>query len=177
MYFAYGEEETDYLKKKDKRMAEVIDRIGHVERKVDTDLFSAVVHHIVGQQISTKAQETIWQRMLSALGEVNAETGEKLQEAVATQLLMGITKASLATDSWMSAASFQETTKVLTEAAIKGKVDHLVGLKENVIIGKLIPAGAGLNAYRDFAEEIVPDPEKPEEEPHEPRVITNAVEV
>ena len=74
MYFAYGEEETDYLKKKDKRMAEVIDRIGHVERKVDTDLFSAVVHHIVGQQISTKAQETIWQRMLSALGEVNAET-------------------------------------------------------------------------------------------------------
>ena len=52
MYFAYGEEETDYLKKKDKRMAEVIDRIGHVERKVDTDLFSAVVHHIVGQQIS-----------------------------------------------------------------------------------------------------------------------------
>ena len=177
MYFAYGEEETDYLKKKDKRMAEVIDRIGHVERKVDTDLFSAVVHHIVGQQISTKAQETIWQRMLSAVGEVNAETGEPLQEAIATQLLMGITKASLATDSWMSAASFQETTKVLTEAAIKGKVDHLVGLKENVIIGKLIPAGAGLNAYREFAEEIVPEPEKPEEEPHEPRIITNAVEV
>ena len=177
MYFAYGEEETDYLKKKDKRMAEVIDRIGHVERKVDTDLFSAVVHHIVGQQISTKAQETIWQRMLSALGEVNAETGEPLQEAIATQLLMGITKASLATDSWMSAASFQETTKVLSEAAIKGKVDHLVGLKENVIIGKLIPAGAGLNAYREFAEEIVPEPEKPEEEPHEPRIITNAVEV
>ena len=56
MYFAYGEEETDYLKKKDKRMAEVIDRIGHVERKVDTDLFSAVVHHIIGQQISMKAQ-------------------------------------------------------------------------------------------------------------------------
>ena len=55
MYFAHGEEETDYLKKKDKRMAEVIDRIGHVERKVDTDLFSAVVHHIVGQQLSTKA--------------------------------------------------------------------------------------------------------------------------
>jgi len=98
-----------------------------------------------------------------AAGEVNAETGEPLREAEATQLLMGITKASLATDSWMSAASFQETTKVLTEAAIKGKVDHLVGLKENVIIGKLIPAGAGLNAYRDFAQEIVPEPEKPEE--------------
>ena len=74
MYFAYGEEETDYLKKKDKRMAEVIDRIGHVERKVDTDLFSAVVHHIVGQQISMKAQATIWQRMQDALGAVSAET-------------------------------------------------------------------------------------------------------
>ena len=65
-----------------------------------------------------------------------------------TRLLMGITKASLATDSFMSAASFQETTKVLTEAAIKGKVDHLRGLKENVIIGKLIPAGSGLTQYR-----------------------------
>ena len=66
--------------------------------------------------------------------------------------MLGITKASLATDSFLSAASFQETTKVLTEAAIKGKVDHLVGLKENVIIGKLIPAGSGLAAYRDFNE-------------------------
>ncbi|MEG2383607.1 MAG: hypothetical protein RSB39_08475, partial [Oscillospiraceae bacterium] len=64
--------------------------------------------------------------------------------------LMGITKASLATESFLSAASFQETTKVLTDAAIKGKVDHLVGLKENVIIGKLIPAGTGLAVYRDF---------------------------
>ena len=78
-----------------------------------------------------------------------------------TQLLMGITKASLATDSFLSAASFQETTKVLTEAAIKGKVDHLVGLKENVIIGKLIPAGAGLTAYRDMASAVVPEPEPP----------------
>ena len=68
-----------------------------------------------------------------AAGEVNAETGEPLQEATYTQLLMGITKASLATDSFLSAASFQETTKVLTEAAIKGKVDHLVGLKETAI--------------------------------------------
>ena len=102
-------------------------------------------------------------RARNAAGETNAETGEPLREADATQLLMGITKASLATDSWMSAASFQEPTKVLTEAAIKGKVDHLVGLKENVIIGKLIPAGAGLTAYRDFAQEIVPEPEKPEE--------------
>ena len=78
----------------------------------------------------------------------NGEEG--LTKATYTQLLMGITKASLATDSWMSAASFQETTKVLTDAAIKGKVDHLIGLKENVIIGKLIPAGSGLEMYRDF---------------------------
>jgi DNA-directed RNA polymerase subunit beta' len=66
-------------------------------------------------------------------------------------VLMGITKASLATDSWLSAASFQETTRVLTEAAIEGRSDSLVGLKENVIIGKLIPAGTGMNRYRDIA--------------------------
>ena len=82
---------------------------------------------------------------------------------------MGITKASLATDSFLSAASFQETTKVLTEAAIKGKADHLLGLKENVIIGKLIPAGTGLTAYHHFAEELVPGPAPaPQEQPEEP---------
>ena len=76
---------------------------------------------------------------------------------------MGITKASLATESFLSAASFQETTKVLTDAAIKGKVDHLVGLKENVIIGKLIPAGSGLSLYRNVKcetdEEVESEPE------------------
>ena len=66
---------------------------------------------------------------------------------------MGITKASLATDSWLSAASFQETTRVLTEAAIEGKIDGLFGLKENVIIGKLIPAGTGMPAYREITTE------------------------
>ena len=81
-------------------------------------------------------------------GETN--DGIELQLPTATRLLMGITKASLATESFLSAASFQETTKVLTEAAIKGKVDHLLGLKENVIIGKLIPAGSGLTQYRKF---------------------------
>jgi DNA-directed RNA polymerase subunit beta' len=65
-------------------------------------------------------------------------------------VLMGITKASLATESWLSAASFQETTRVLTEAAIHGKSDSLVGLKENVIIGKLIPAGTGMDRYRNI---------------------------
>ena len=74
---------------------------------------------------------------------------EGLTPATGEQIMLGITKASLATDSFLSAASFQETTKVLTEAAINGKVDHLVGLKENVIIGKHIPAGTGMKKYRD----------------------------
>nr|WP_326126725.1 DNA-directed RNA polymerase subunit beta' [uncultured Oscillibacter sp.] len=92
----------------------------------------------------------------TAAGETR-EDGEPLRKAVGTQLLMGITKASLATDSFLSAASFQETTKVLTEAAIKGKADRLTGLKENVIIGKLIPAGTGLQTYHSSARELVPD--------------------
>ena len=83
------------------------------------------------------------------------ELNEKLEEegkelAVDSQVLLGITKASLATNSFLSAASFQETTKVLTEAAIKGKVDPLIGMKENVIIGKLIPAGTGMKIYRNI---------------------------
>ena len=73
------------------------------------------------------------------------------QPAEGKQVMLGITKASLATDSFLSAASFQETTKVLTEAAINGKVDHLIGLKENVIIGKLIPAGTGMKRYGNIA--------------------------
>ena len=75
---------------------------------------------------------------------------EGKQPAEGKQVMLGITKASLATDSFLSAASFQETTKVLTDAAIKGKVDHLVGLKENVIIGKPIPAGTGMKCYSNI---------------------------
>jgi len=77
-------------------------------------------------------------------------TAEGLRPAVGKRTLLGITKASLATESFLSAASFQETTRVLTEAAIKGKIDPLVGLKENVIIGKLIPAGTGMSRYKDI---------------------------
>ena len=73
---------------------------------------------------------------------------EGKRPAEGKQVMLGITKASLATDSFLSAASFQETTKVLTEAAINGRVDHLIGLKENVLIGKLIPAGTGMKRYR-----------------------------
>ena len=74
MVFAYGETELAWLRKKDKRLGEVIARIGHVDRAVDPDLFSAVIHHTIGQQISMKAQATIWRRMQDALGAVSAET-------------------------------------------------------------------------------------------------------
>ena len=113
----------------------------------DTDLVSGTMVDVA--QVD-EANEAIDKRI--ALGETT------LKHATYIPILMGITKASLATDSFLSAASFQETTKVLTEAAIKGKADHLVGLKENVIIGKLIPAGTGLTAYHTFAEELVPGP-------------------
>lgn len=75
---------------------------------------------------------------------------EGKKPATYKRVLLGITKASLATESFLSAASFQETTRVLTEAAVKGKVDELIGLKENVIIGKLIPAGTGLSKYKIY---------------------------
>ena len=88
-----------------------------------------------------------------AAGDMNA------REATSTAVLLGITKASLATDSFLSAASFQETTKVLTDAAIKGKIDPLHGLKENVIIGKLIPAGTGMQCYTDVSVEKIAEPE------------------
>ena len=105
----------------------------------DTDLLSG---SMIDLSELKAANEAVKARM---------DAGEEgLRFAQITPRLMGITKASLATESFLSAASFQETTKVLTEAAIKGKVDHLVGLKENVIIGKLIPAGSGLSLYRDF---------------------------
>ena len=124
-----------------------------VEEAGSTDLLSGAPVDI---SVVKAANKAIDERI--AAGE------EGLTHATYTQLLMGITKASLATDSWMSAASFQETTKVLTDAAIKGKVDHLVGLKENVIIGKLIPAGTGLDVYRDFEEQtdetIATEPEE-----------------
>jgi DNA-directed RNA polymerase subunit beta' len=89
---------------------------------------------------------------------VDPITGENVErdpkEATATWILLGITEASLATDSFLSAASFQKTTRVLTEAAVRGKKDHLVGLKENVIIGRLIPSGTGVKQYRDVSVDV-----------------------
>ncbi|NBI09129.1 DNA-directed RNA polymerase subunit beta' [Colidextribacter sp. OB.20] len=113
-----------------------------VDDSGDSDLLSGATVDIVDFRDAEAAV-----RARADAGEKN-EMGEDLRLPTCTQLLMGITKASLATESFLSAASFQETTKVLTEAAIKGKVDHLQGLKENVIIGKLIPAGSGLAQYR-----------------------------
>ena len=117
-----------------------------VEEPGDTDL-------LTGSTIDTFEYEDA-----KAAVQARIDAGEtELQMPVASAMLLGITKAALATDSFLSAASFQETTKVLTDAAIKGKVDRLIGLKENVLIGKLIPAGSGLMAYRDY--QLTADPE------------------
>ena len=116
-----------------------------VEDPGDTDLLTGTVVDVFEFEDANDAVQT------------RIDAGETdLRLATKSLILMGITKASLATESFLSAASFQETTKVLTEAAIKGKVDHLVGLKENVIIGKLIPAGSGLAAYRDYEAGLSP---------------------
>ena len=98
MYFKYGETEISYLKDKDKKMAEVIEQIGFIKREVDTDLFSAVIHHIVGQQISTKAQETIWKRMSDRLGTVNAETILEVEPAQLQSLGMSFRKVEYIRD-------------------------------------------------------------------------------
>ena len=88
---------------------------------------------------------------INELNSINEQMEKEGKEkATGSRVLLGITKASLATESFLSAASFQETTRVLTEAAIKGKTDPLIGLKENVIIGKLIPAGTGMSLYRNI---------------------------
>lgn len=98
MYFEYGENEITYLRNKDKKLSEVIDQIGMIEREVDTDLFSAVVHHIIGQQISTKVQATIWQRMKETLGEVNAVTILSADISKLQSLGMTFRKAEYITD-------------------------------------------------------------------------------
>lgn len=98
MYFKYGETEISYLKDKDKKMAEVIEQIGFIKREVDTDLFSAVIHHIVGQQISTKAQETIWKRMSDSLGTVNAENILEVEPAQLQSLGMSFRKVEYIRD-------------------------------------------------------------------------------
>ncbi len=110
-------------------------------------------------------------RFENANEDVLGKTGEP---AIAESLLLGITKASLSTDSFISAASFQETTKVLTEAAINGKVDHLVGLKENVIMGRLIPAGTGVTTYSRMELEVVGAEGDGEQEPAP--VVAEAIE-
>jgi len=100
------------------------------------------------------------------------EIAENLEKATSSDVLLGITKASLATESFLSAASFQETTKVLTDAAIKGKIDPLLGLKENVILGKLIPAGTGMPMYKDITL-VVDGREIPDSEIYEEKTIVN----
>ncbi|MCL2046923.1 MAG: DNA-directed RNA polymerase subunit beta' [Oscillospiraceae bacterium] len=147
----------------------LISEVQKVYRQQGVDINDKHIEVIVRQMIRKEKVEDGGDTHLLAgttvdindLRDINAaiaariEAGETdLRPAVTSPLLMGITKASLATESFLSAASFQETTKVLTEAAIKGKVDRLVGLKENVIIGKLVPAGSGLALYRNFESDI-----------------------
>ena len=114
-----------------------------------------------GATIDKNEMNTIFDQMAE-----RRAAGEDARDPVFSPILLGITKASLATDSFMSAASFQETTRVLTDAAIHGKVDHLIGLKENVIIGKLIPAGTGMK-QESKDDEPEPDAEQTEEETEE----------
>ncbi len=130
-----------------------------VEEPGDTDLLTgSVIDNFEFEDANAAIQARI-------------DAGEtELRLATSSAMLLGITKAALATDSFLSAASFQETTKVLTDAAIKGKVDRLVGLKENVLIGKLIPAGSGLMAYRDYEPGITPEPRTAEVEPTEEEI-------
>ena len=131
-----------------------------VEDAGDSDLLSGSNTSVVAYEDACKAI----QARIDA-GETH-EDGTPLVKPTATRLLLGITKAALATDSFLSAASFQETTKVLTEAAIYGKVDQLRGLKENVIIGKLIPAGTGLEQFR--VEDDLTDEGEPEARQEQP---------
>ena len=98
MYFEYGERETEYLKSKDKKLASVIDMIGHVYRTVDDDLFSSVVHHIIGQQISTKAQQTVWNRMSEAFGAVTPQAVGSADREVLRSFGMSFRKADYVKD-------------------------------------------------------------------------------
>ena len=98
MYFQYGQRETSYLKSRDRILGEVMEKVGHVEREVDPDLFSAVVHHIIGQQISTKAQATVWARMQERFGEVDAESIAATDAEVLQSLGMSLRKAEYIRD-------------------------------------------------------------------------------
>jgi DNA-directed RNA polymerase subunit beta' len=118
-----------------------------VEESGDTDLLPGSLVDIFQFD---EANARVVERFEAKLASGEAGPDEHPRTASAKRVLLGITKASLATDSFLSAASFQETTRVLTEAAIKGKIDPLVGLKENVIIGKLIPAGTGMRRYKNI---------------------------
>ena len=131
MFFEYGEKELAYLRKKDKRLCEVIDRIGHIDRTVDTGLFSSVVHHIIGQQITAKAQETVWQRMRDTLGEVSAETVLAAGVPELQSLGMTFRKAEYITDfagKVRSGAFDPDALKDMSDAGAVGKLSSLKGI-------------------------------------------------
>ena len=129
MYFEYGETEISYLRNKDKKLSEVIDQIGFIKRETDTDLFSSVVHHIIGQQISTKAQATIWQRMRDALGEVNAESILAAGEDRLQSIGMTFRKVEYITDFAEKVHSGVFDLEAVSQMSDEDAIKELSGLK------------------------------------------------
>lgn len=129
MFFEYGEKETEYLKSKDKKLAEVIDKIGHIERQTDDDLFSSVIHSIIGQQISTKAQITIWQRMKDAYGEVSPETINSASTSSLQLLGISFRKAEYIKDFAEKVVNGEFALETVAEMPDQEAITMLSGLK------------------------------------------------
>lgn len=129
MYFEYDDSATEYLKGKDKALGAVIEQIGHIDREVDSSLFSSVVHHIIGQQISTKAQATIWQRMQDKLGEVNADSISEADISELQSLGMTFRKAEYIKDFAGKVKSGEFDLEDVTRLPDNEAIEKLVSLK------------------------------------------------
>ena len=129
MYFEYDDKALEYLKSKDKLLGEVIEKIGHIDRRTDMDLFSSVIHHIIGQQISTKAQATIWQRMNEYLGEVNADSIIRAGQEKLQSFGMTFRKAKYITDFSEKIKNGEFDLEGIWHKSDKDAIDELVLLK------------------------------------------------
>ena len=129
MYFEYGEKEIEYLKSKDRRLAEVIDRVGHIDRAIDSDLFSSVVHHIIGQQISTKAQQTLWRRMNEKFGEITSEIIRNTEIAELQSVGMTFKKAEYIKDFCEKIHSGEFDLTAVERMSDEDAIAALAGLK------------------------------------------------
>ena len=128
MYFEYDDKALEYLKNKDKILSEVIEKIGHIDRRTDADLFSSVIHHIIGQQISTKAQATIWQRMNENLGEVNADSIIRAGQEKLQSFGMTFRKAEYITDFAEKIKNGEFDLEGILHKSDKDAIDVLVSL-------------------------------------------------